>query len=83
MALAHLGNVSQLSEDALRQLSKSLTEHVPDNVNSLDEDEFAYGSAARLKKTTDALQGTFSSCCKKSYKLLAQGAFLLPMALPP
>ena len=32
-----------LSEDALRQLSKSLTALVPENVDSLEEGAFAYG----------------------------------------
>lgn len=32
-----------LSEDALRQLSKSLTALIPENVDSLGENTFAYG----------------------------------------
>lgn len=32
-----------LSEDALRQLSKSLTALIPDKFDSLEEDDFTYG----------------------------------------
>lgn len=35
-------NRAILSEHALRQLSKSLTGLIPDNVDNLEEDAFAY-----------------------------------------
>ncbi len=36
-------NGAILSEDALRQLSKSLTRLIPSNVDSLEDGAFAYG----------------------------------------
>ena len=53
-------NRAILSVDALRQLSKSFTKLIPNDVSSLGEGGFAYGLHKRIRKTANPLQGTFS-----------------------
>ena len=76
-------NGAILSQHALRQLSKSFTKLIPNNVSSLDEDTFAYGLHKRLRKTANQSQGTFSPHSKISYRPLAPQSLLLIMELPP
>ena len=76
-------NRAILSQDALRQLSKSFTKLIPNNVSSLGKDAFAYGLHKRIRKTANQLQGTFSPHYKISYRPLAPRSLLLIMELPP
>ena len=46
-------NRAILSQDALRQLSKSFTKLIPNKISSLGEDAFAYGLHKRIRKTAD------------------------------
>ena len=39
-----------LSEHALRQLSKTLPEHIPNSVDSLDEAAFRYDTCCKAEK---------------------------------
>ena len=76
-------NRAILSEDALRQLSKSFTKLIPnDVVSSLHEDVFLYGLHERLRKTANQLQGTFSPHYVTSYRPLAPRSLLLVTELP-
>ena len=77
-------NRAILSQDELRQLSKSFTKLIPnDIVSSLGEDAFSYELRERTRKTANQLQGTFSPHYKISYRLLAPRSLLLIMELPP
>ena len=44
-----------LSVDALRQLSKSFTQLIPNDVSSLEDDAFVYGLHKRIRKTANRL----------------------------
>ena len=77
-------NRAILSQDELRQLSKSFTKLIPnDIVSSLGEDAFSYELRERTRKTANQLQDTFSPHYKISYRLLAPRSLLLIMELPP
>ena len=43
-------NQTVLSEHALRQLSKSLSEHIPNNADRLDEAAFRYDTCCKAEK---------------------------------
>ena len=76
-------NRAILSEDALRQLSKSFTKLIPnDVVSNLGEDAFSYGLHERKRKTANQLQGAFSPHYKISYRPLAPRSLLLVTELP-
>ena len=53
-------NRAILSVDALRQLSKSFIDLIPNDVSSLREDAFGYGLRKRVQETANQSQGTFS-----------------------